>query len=108
MLWRINVRESIHHEYIIEKSLLKVYIQKKFKFSEKPTEFDLVFHLNLTLTLSQIFRKPELYNDCSHGQSTLRYHSRFFVQVGHETTYAAIGNHHFFTKTCHRQPYQNY
>ena len=37
-----------------------------------------------------------------------RYHSRFFVQVGHETTYAAIGNHHFFTKTCHRQTYQNY
>ena len=28
-----------------------------------------------------------------------RYHSRFFVQVGHETTYAAIGNKHFFTKT---------
>ena len=23
------------------------------------------------------------------------YHSRFFVRVGHETTYAAIGNHHF-------------
>ena len=23
-----------------------------------------------------------------------RYHSRFFVQVGHETTYAAIGNHY--------------
>ena len=37
-----------------------------------------------------------------------RYHSRFFVQVGHETTYAAIGNHHFFTKTCHCQIYQNY
>ena len=31
-----------------------------------------------------------------------RYHSRFFVQVGHKTTYAAIGNHCFFTKTCHR------
>ena len=25
----------------------------------------------------------------------IRYHSRFFVQVGHETTYAAVGNHHF-------------
>ena len=25
-----------------------------------------------------------------------RYHSRFFGQLGHETTYAAIGNHHFF------------
>ena len=30
-----------------------------------------------------------------------RYHSRSFVQVGYETTYAAIGNHIFFTKTCH-------
>ena len=37
-----------------------------------------------------------------------KYHSRFFVQVGHETTYAAIGNHHFFIKTCHRQTHQNY
>jgi hypothetical protein len=27
-----------------------------------------------------------------------RYHSRFFVQVGYETTYAAIGNHHFSLK----------
>ena len=41
---------------------------------------------------------------CVHA----RYHLRFFVQVGHETTYAAIGNHHFFTKTCHCQTYQNY
>ena len=37
-----------------------------------------------------------------------RYHSRFFVQVGHGTTYAAIRNHHFFTISCHRQTYQNY
>ena len=27
----------------------------------------------------------------------IRYHSRFFVQVGQETTNAAIENHHFFT-----------
>ena len=27
-----------------------------------------------------------------------RYHSRFFVQVGHETMYASSGNKHFFTK----------
>ena len=32
----------------------------------------------------------------------------FFVQVGHETTYAAIENHHFFTIPCRRQTYQNY
>ena len=36
------------------------------------------------------------------------YHSRFFVQVGHETTYASIDHKHFFTKSCHRQTYQNY
>jgi hypothetical protein len=33
---------------------------------------------------------------------------RFFDQVGHQTTYAYIGNKHFFTKSCHRQTYQNY
>ena len=39
----------------------------------------------------------------------VRYHSRFFVQVGHKTMYAAIQkNYHFFTKTCHHQKYQNY
>jgi hypothetical protein len=27
----------------------------------------------------------------------VRYHSRFFVRVGHETMYVTIGNHHFFT-----------
>ena len=34
--------------------------------------------------------------------------SRFFDQVGHETMYASSGNKHFFTKSCHRQTYQNY
>ena len=33
---------------------------------------------------------------------------RFFDQVGHETMYASCGNKHFFTKSCHRQTYQNY
>ena len=33
---------------------------------------------------------------------------RFFDQVGHQTTYAYIGNKHFFTKSCHCQTYQNY
>ena len=37
-----------------------------------------------------------------------RYLPRFFGQVGHQTTYAYIGNKHFFTKSCHRQTYQNY
>ena len=29
---------------------------------------------------------------------SIRYLSRFFVRVGHETMYASIGNKHFFTK----------
>ena len=37
-----------------------------------------------------------------------RYHSRFFAQVGHETTYASSGNKRFFTKSCHCLTYQNY
>ena len=36
------------------------------------------------------------------------YRYRFFGCVGHETTYASIGNKHFFTKSCHRKTYQNY
>ena len=43
----------------------------------------------------------------STGPIYIRYHPRFFVQVGHETTYASIGNKHFFTKR-HHQTYQNY
>ena len=39
---------------------------------------------------------------------TLTQSQRFFDQVGHQTTYASIGNKHFFTKSCHRQTYQNY
>ena len=30
-----------------------------------------------------------------------RYHSRFFVQVGHKTLHAAMRNHHVFTISCH-------
>ena len=37
-----------------------------------------------------------------------RVRPRFFDQVGHETMDAYSGNKHFFTKSCHRQPYQNY
>ena len=37
-----------------------------------------------------------------------RYRPRFFDQVGHENMYAFSGNKHFFTKSCHRQTYQNY
>ena len=38
----------------------------------------------------------------------IRYRPRFFDQVGHETMSAYIENKHFFTKSCHRQTYQNY
>ena len=34
--------------------------------------------------------------------------TRFFDRVGHKTMYASSGNKHFFTKSCHRQTYQNY
>ena len=37
-----------------------------------------------------------------------RYRPRFIDQVGHQTTYASVGNNHFLTKSCHRQTYQNY
>ena len=44
-----------------------------------------------------------------HFKCTLvRDRPRFFDQVGHQTTYVYIGNKHFFTKSCHRQTYQNY
>ena len=42
------------------------------------------------------------------GDVDNRVRSRFFDQVGHETMYASSGNKHFFTKSCHRQTYQNY
>ena len=38
----------------------------------------------------------------------IRVRPRFPDQVGHETIYASSGNNHFFTKSCHRQTYQNY
>ena len=45
------------------------------------------------------------YTDVWHS-----YQSPFiiFVQVGHQTTYAPIGNHHPFTLSCDHQAYQNY
>ena len=39
----------------------------------------------------------------------IRYHSRFFVQVGHETIYASSGNKHFsLNHVIIRPKYQNY
>ena len=42
------------------------------------------------------------------GGQTIESVQDFFDQVGHETMYASRGNKHFFTKSCHRQTYQNY
>ena len=44
----------------------------------------------------------------THKHTRPRVRPRFFDQVGHETMYAPSGNKHFFTKSCHRQTYQNY
>ena len=38
----------------------------------------------------------------------IRARPRFFDQIGHETMFASSENKHFFTKSCHRQTYQNY
>ena len=50
---------------------------------------------------------------CKNRDSSLqdlynRVRPRVFDQVGHETVYASSGNKHYFTKSCHRQTYQNY
>ena len=42
------------------------------------------------------------------GHMYSRVRPRFFDQVGHKTMDASSGNKHFFTKSCHRQTYQNY
>ena len=54
---------------------------------------------------------PPSFERCKHNSAckvSVRYHSRFFVFVWHETMYATVGNHHFFTIPCHGQTYQNY
>jgi hypothetical protein len=42
------------------------------------------------------------------GWMRRRYRPRFFDQVGHQIMSAYIKQKHFFTKSCHRQTYQNY
>ena len=48
--------------------------------------------------MTKFVRKQQILNSIS-----TRYHSKKFVQIGHGTTYAAIKNHNFFNKACHRQ-----
>ena len=64
---------------------------------------------------SQFFQRGESVGNTNHTSNarssmdiTIRVRPRFFDQVGHETMYASSGNKHVFTKSCHRQTYQNY
>ena len=68
------------------------------------------YSLLIFLTLSFLFWMKMTHNFVNYSKMHIfiRYHSIIFVQVGHETTYAAIGNHHFFTIPCQRQNYQKY
>ena len=59
-------------------------------------------------TLRIIFKKKEGHILKYATWRVHRYRPRFFEQVGHQTTSAYIENKHFFTKSCHRQTYQNY
>ena len=63
---------------------------------------------NPNLPNSQIhfYKKTPQQDFVSHVLN--RYRPRFFDQVGHQTTYASIGNNNFSTKSCHCQTYQNY
>ena len=42
------------------------------------------------------------------GTLQIRDRPRFFDQAGHQTTNVFTGNKYFFTKSCHRQTYQNH
>ena len=53
-------------------------------------------------------RKLHNPQNFTRQKPSIRVRPRFFDQVGHETMYASTGNKHFFTKSCHRQTYQNY
>jgi hypothetical protein len=55
-----------------------------------------------------ILSRAKLLCSLCHETHCSRYHPRFFDQVGHQTTYASMGNKHSFTKSWHRKTYQNY
>ena len=51
------------------------------------------------LTYETIFTNKCYYIfDIASMDLLIRYRPRFFDQVGHQTTYASMGNRHFFTK----------
>ena len=57
--------------------------------------------------LTQKYHPNMQQNILLHSGMITRVRPRFFDQVGHETINASSGNKHFFTKSCHRQTYQN-
>ena len=59
-------------------------------------------------TLNFMLRECPLCKPTKKNSFNNRVRPRFFDQVGHETMYASSGNKHFFTKSFHRQTYQNY
>ena len=52
------------------------------------------------LTSVILLENRQILNDLSFMPQPMgiRYHLRFFAQVGHETTCVSSGNKHFFTK----------
>ena len=58
--------------------------------------------------LTSLFQLIFLFKHISLNELGSRVRPRFFDQVGHETVYASSENKYFFTKSCHRQTYQNY
>ena len=79
------------------KGLVKVPL-----FWEKQASCKRCLKNELTLANFEFYRS--LFDYCL----LIRHHPRFFDQVGRQTTSAYIENKHFFTKSCHRQTYQNY
>ena len=58
--------------------------------------------------LTSLFQLIFIFKHISLNELGSRVRPRFFDQVGHETVYASSENKYFFTKSCHRQTYQNY
>ena len=58
--------------------------------------------------LTSLFQLIFLFKHISLNELGSRVRPRFCDQVGHETVYASSENKYFFTKSCHRQTYQNY
>ena len=97
-LWRL----ACHWQCFLNS--LNWWLTLLFSTFENPT--------NLMKNQTRLKIKPWLKETCNQSncinELCLRVRPRFFDQVGHETMDASSGNKHFFTKSCHRQTYQNY